>query len=150
MPAGDAPDPADAAAWRERRTAGAQGRADALARRKAAEHDEARRLLREFVAEVTARGISPGPLRARAYHGSATYRTRVSGWYVRRNGTLAVGTDGELYTLTVPSSLKGRLTGVEVSPTDPPLVVGAGGRDGESIALADLLRMRLDAGRDWP
>jgi hypothetical protein len=39
---------------------------------------------------------------------------------------------------------------VTLKPAEPPLQVGAGGRDGESIALSVLLAMRLDAGDDWP
>jgi hypothetical protein len=40
--------------------------------------------------------------------------------------------------------------GVTLRPADPPLQVGAGARDGESIALDVLLTMRLDAGNTWP
>jgi hypothetical protein len=60
-----------------------------------------------------------------------------------------VGEDGSFYILSVPGGLRARFTGVTVPPSDPPLVVGAGGRDGESIPLPDLLRLRLDAGDDW-
>lgn len=136
--------------WRERRTADARAQADALARRKRTEHEQARELLRDFVAEATRRGLEPIPLTARSYSGGARYRTHVRGWYIRRNGALAVGTDAEFYPLTVPGSLRGRLAGVRPQPAEPPLVVGAGGRDGDSIPLADLLRRRLDAGADWP
>jgi hypothetical protein len=52
--------------------------------------------------------------------------------------------------LTVPASLRARVTGVVVQPQDPRLIVGEGGRDGESMPLAALLRQRLDAGDDWP
>jgi hypothetical protein len=41
-----------------------------------------------------------------------------------------------------------RAAGVE--PTAAPLQVGAGGRDGDSVALDVLLRLRLEAGRDFP
>jgi len=39
-----------------------------------------------------------------------------------------------------------RLRGVTVEPQDPPLQVGRGARDGESIDLDALLARRLDAG----
>jgi hypothetical protein len=107
-------------------------------------------LLRDFVAEAGRRSIDPMPLTAVSYSGRGRYRTDVRGWYIRRNGSLAVGTDAQFYPLTVPGTLRERLTGVRLQPADPPLVVGAGGRDGESIPLADLLQQRLDAGRDWP
>jgi hypothetical protein len=136
--------------WRDRRRAAAEAQAEAFARRKAGEHEKARQVIQDFVAQATDRGIAPTLLTARSYSGSGRYRTRVRGWYIRRNGALAVGTDGEFYTLMVPGGLRARLTGAELPPTDPPLVVGAGGRDGESIALADLLQQRLDAGDDWP
>jgi hypothetical protein len=46
--------------------------------------------------------------------------------------------------------LRGRLAGVHVEPSDAPLQVGAGGRDGDSVALDVLLRLRLEAGSDFP
>jgi hypothetical protein len=43
-----------------------------------------------------------------------------------------------------------RLRGVTIAPSEPPLVVGVGGRDGESMPLQQLLDLRLAAGDDWP
>ena len=43
-----------------------------------------------------------------------------------------------------------RFTGVHVPPAEPRLVIGEGARDGERIALDELLRLRLEAGYDWP
>ena len=60
------------------------------------------------------------------------------------------GTDGEFYVLTVPSSLRARFAGAEVTPSLPRLVIGAGGGDGETFPLAQLLERRLDAGVPWP
>ena len=59
---------------------------------------------------------------------------------------MAIGTDGEFYLLTVPASLRARLRGVDLTPSDPPLQVGRSAVDGESISLAELLQRRLDAG----
>jgi len=53
---------------------------------------------------------------------------------------------GSFYVLGVPSSLRALLTGVTLSPSDPPIVLGKGGRDGESVALDALLELRLR----WP
>ena len=58
--------------------------------------------------------------------------------------------DGEYYVLSCPPSRLGLFRGVHLEPADPPLQVGAGARDGESIALDVLLAMRLAAGDDWP
>jgi hypothetical protein len=48
--------------------------------------------------------------------------------------------------LTVPGGLRERLSGVKLKSTPPPLIVGKGGRDGESGDIADFLKWRLDAG----
>jgi hypothetical protein len=138
----------DRDAWRDRRVDAARAQAEAHQRRRSAEHERARALLRDFVAEARERGLEPVPLQARAWSGRGRFRTDVTGWYLRRNGSLGVGTDGEFYVLGVPGGLRERLLGVRLQPTDPPLVVGAGGRDGESVPLADLLRARLDAADD--
>ncbi|MDP9416645.1 MAG: hypothetical protein M3P48_02165 [Actinomycetota bacterium] len=140
----------DGSSWQDQRRAAAAEHAAAFERRKAQEAQQARAIVADFVREAKERGLRPTALSARGYDGRARYRTGLEGWYVRRDGSLAVGTDGEFYLLTVPTSLRARFTGVEVHPDDPPLVVGAGGRDGESMPLGTLLRQRLDAGDDWP
>jgi hypothetical protein len=48
--------------------------------------------------------------------------------------------------LTVPGGLRERFTGVRLVATPPPLIVGKGGRDGETGDLAEFLRWRLQAG----
>lgn len=131
------------------RDADAHVRAQALERRRAAESEQARRLVADFVASARAHGLHTEELLARGLDGRGRYRTGVQGWYLRRNRTLGVGVDGEFYVLTVAPSLRGRLFGTRLEPSDPPLVAGAGGRDGETIAMQDLLAMRLEAGDDW-
>jgi hypothetical protein len=141
---------ADAQEWARRRREAAQEQADRLARRQAAETARAREMIRAFAREAQERGIAAGPLLARAGDGRPTYRTGLVGWYLPRDGSLGVTTDGDYYHLASPRSLKARLLGVHLEPAEPPLQVGAGGRDGESMALDVLLAMRLAAGDDWP
>lgn len=140
----------DRAAWREERRAAAEEHAAAARRREANEAAQARTLVEEFARAAVARGIPTAPLRARAQNGNATYRTQVEGWYLRRNASLGADPQGRFYVLNVPASLSARWRGVEVAPSDPPLVVGRGGRDGESIDLPQLLAQRLEAGADFP
>ena len=102
-----------------------------------------------FADEARRRGLTTRPLLALAGDGKPTYRTGLVGWYLTRDGSLAVTTEGEDYTLASPVSLRARFFGVTLRPTDPPVQVGAGARDGESIALDVLLAMRLAAGDDW-
>jgi hypothetical protein len=135
--------------WAARRGDAAAEHAARLARQRGAEAEEARVLLADFVRAARDRGIAPVPLRARAINGRTLYRTGLTGWYLRRNGTLGVDEDGQFYILSSPTSLTARLRGATLAPSDPPLVVGVGGRDGESMPLRDLLRLRLDAGPDW-
>lgn len=114
------------------------------------ETERARALVADFAAEARERGLTPTRLTAHGYNGRSTYRTRLRGWYVRADRSMAVGTDGRFYVLTVQDSVLGRLTGVAVEPQDPRPIVGEGGRDGQSMPLAALLRRRLDAGDAWP
>jgi hypothetical protein len=133
----------DGESWRERRDHAFAQHAAEDRRRREAEGRQARELVAEFVREARERGLPTSPLTARAYNGRARYRTGLHGWYLRADRSLAVGTDGELYLLAVPASLRARFTGATVQPQQPRLVVGEGGRDGESIPLQTLLRNRL-------
>lgn len=135
--------PEDPADWRDQRTDAARARADGLARRQAAESMQARELIAGFVAEARRRGVAPEVLHARSYDGRRRYRTTTQGWYLRRDRSAAVGTDGEFYLLTVPPSLAALVRGARLEPSDPPLVLGRGGRDGDSIDLVDALRRAL-------
>ncbi len=138
------------AAWHEQRRRAVDGHAAALAAGRAAEAREAAALLAGFVRQAAERGLEPHMLRARSYDGRTTYRTRIRGWYLKSNRSVAVGTDGEYYVLTVPASLRTRFTGADLSPSTPRLIVGAGGGDGETVPLTQLLDQRLDAGASWP
>jgi predicted Zn-dependent protease len=138
------------AAWHEQRRQAVAGHAAAQEAGRAAEAAQAAVLLADFVRQAAERGLAPETLRARSFNGSATYRTTLRGWYLKTNRSIAVGADGEFYVLTVPSSLRARFAGAEVAPSVPRLIVGAGGGDGETMPLAQLLRRRLDAGVSWP
>ena len=136
--------PDDAARWREERRASAAAHADALARKQAAESQQARALIATFVERALAHGPAPVELRARSYDGRARYRTPLRGWYLRRDESVAVDTAGEFYVLSTPASLAARVRGVVPAPSDPPLVLGAGGKDGESLDLTQALARVLD------
>ncbi len=140
----------DRAAWDEQRRQAIAGHAAAFEAGRAAEAEQAGKLLADFVRRAAERDLPPTVLRARAFDGHATYRTRLRGWYLKANRSVAVGEDGRFYVLSVPSSLRARFAGADVSPSTPRLIVGAGGGDGETMPLEQLLRRRLDAGAVWP
>jgi hypothetical protein len=140
----------DRAAWREQRRQAVDGHAAALGAGRTAEAEKAAVLLADFVRRAAERGLAPTVLSAQSFNGRATYRTKLHGWYLKSNKSVAVGTDGKFYTLTVPSSLRARFTGAHVEPSMPRLLIGAGGRDGETMPLAQLLERRLEAGVNWP
>lgn len=109
------------------------------------EAQAAQKLIDEFVAEATARGITAVPLRATLLSGHEV-KTDQSGWYLRKNRSLAIGTNGHYYVLTVPGGWGERLRGVKLRPTAPSLQVGRGGRDGETGDLKEFLGWRLEQG----
>jgi hypothetical protein len=135
--------------WRASRRAAFEAHAQAQRRAEAAESQRARPLVAQFVRRAREQGLTAGPLRARAYSGSATYRTRLRGWYLQPTGPLAIGEDGEFYVLITGGGLGARVRGVDVAPSPPPLAVGRGARDGESMSLSELLDWRLAAGNDF-
>ncbi|MEU1846774.1 hypothetical protein [Micromonospora sediminicola] len=138
----------DDARWRERQRHAVRAHAEAAAREREAEQAEAAELVARFAAEALRRGLPTDRLTATGHDGRGRYRTRLTGWYVDRAGSRAVDTEGRFYLLTVPPSLRSRLLGAVPRPSAPPLVVGRGGRDGESVPLATLLSRRLEAGDD--
>ncbi len=142
------PDPDAGAAkpdWRAQRAEAAESHVRALQRKRAAESEHARTLIAGFIDEARRRGLEPVPLRAT--DGRRRYRTGLTGWYLRRNERAGVTEDGAFYLLGVPTSLIALVKGVTLRPSDPPLVLGAGARDGESVDLADALARALDGTR---
>ncbi|MET7395898.1 hypothetical protein ABZS66_20620 [Dactylosporangium sp. NPDC005572] len=128
--------------WSAQRARAIAHHGAALDQRRAAEAAEATAQIAAFVTEAREAGLPAEPLKARSY-GGRTYRTRLRGWYLNPARTIAVGEDGRYYSLLVPTSATGWLTGVTVEPQPPRLIVGEGARDGESIPLATLLQRRL-------
>ncbi len=143
-------EPTDPAAVRRRQAReNAEYHHAAEARAAAAEARLTAPMVAAFAAAMRSAGVEPTRLRALPYSGSGSLRTDVVGWYVRRDHRAAVGSDGRWYVLVVAPSLRGRVSGVHIDPSDAPLHVGAGGRDGDSVALDVLLRLRLEAGTDF-
>lgn len=125
--------------WREQKTINARHQAEELARRQRKESEAAHELLVDFVAQAKDRGLEPVQLWARSYNGSSRYKTKVRGWYLKRNESVAVDTEANFYVLSVQGSLAARFVGAPITPSDPPLVLGLGGRDGESLDLTEAI-----------
>lgn len=138
----------DAVTWKDERRTAAFAHAAALERVQQAEHASARALIADFVAEARRSGLPTERLMARSYDGRHRYRTSTSGWYLRRDRNAAIGDDGLFYVLSVPSSLGAMLRGATLEPKDPPMVLGAGGKDGESVDLPIALQRALDRAID--
>jgi hypothetical protein len=120
-------------------------RVELAAGQERAESRKAQVLIDQFLVDAAAAGVAPEPLKATLYTGQSVKTDKV-GWYLRKNKSLAIGDDGSYYVLTVPGGLRERFTGVRLVATPPPLIVGKGGRDGETGDLAEFLRWRLQAG----
>jgi len=123
---------------------------EAARRRRAEQSAKAQVLVDGFVEHARSAGLATTELTARTWKGTTRYRTGIRGWYLRLDRSIGVDEDGRYYALLVPPRSFARFRGVEVEPTDPPLQVGEGARDGESIALTELLRLRLEAGDAFP
>lgn len=99
-----------------------------------------------FVARARRQGLPTVRLAAGLLGSGAKVRTDRKGWYIRANHSVAVGTDGSFFVLTVPGGWRERLTGVRLKPQPPPLIVARGGRDGESGELVAFLERTLAEG----
>ena len=137
---------ADDANERAERLERADYHARALQRRDEEEAAKAQVLVDRFVADAVERGLPTTELSAKPWSGSGRYRIGRTGWYLKHDESLAVGVDGGYYVLVVAPRRLGRWRGVTVEPSPPPLQVGKGARDGESITLKELLALRLG----WP
>ncbi|WP_270888415.1 hypothetical protein [Pedococcus sp. 5OH_020] len=133
----------DAAKRRAERAERADYHVEAQRRRSEQESAKAQVLVDRFVEKAKEAGLPTEELTARPWSGRGRYRTGVVGWYLRRDRSIGVGVDGGYYVLVVPPERFGRWRTVRVEPTAPPLQVGQGARDGESVALHVLLELRL-------
>lgn len=133
--------------WARQRAEAVRVQGERLAARQDAEHVRAEAMLREFVATARTAGPPPEDLRVQGYGGRGTARTGLKGWYLRVDRTLGVSTDGDFYVLTAPIGLLDRVRGVRPDARRPPLTLGAGGKDGESVPLADALDRLLPGWR---
>jgi hypothetical protein len=136
----------DPAKRRGERAERAEYHVEAQRRRSEQEAAEAQVLIDRFVERATRAGLPAEELTARPWSGRGRYRTGVVGWYLRRDRSVGVGVDGSYYLLVVAPHRFGRWHTVPVQPTPPPLQVGKGARDGESVTLDELLELRLH----WP
>ncbi len=133
--------------WARQRTEAAHVQAERLRARQDAEHARADAMLREFARVAAERGLEPEVLQVKGYGGRGTARTPLRGWYLRQDRSAGVSTDGDFYVLTAPLSLVDRVRGVRPAPQKPPLVLGAGGKDGESVDLDVALERLLPGWR---
>ncbi len=131
--------------WAEQRRHAVEAHAAADARRREAEAVRAQAIIADFLRAAAERNLSPVPLLAQSYGGGGGYRTGLRGWYLTPDRTVGVTTDGGYYILTVPASLRARLTGVTLERAQPRLIVGEGARDGESMPLQALLARLLES-----
>ena len=128
---------------REKRRADALERAELAERVAEREADRAQVLIDRFVADALASGPEPVSLKARTFDGHVV-RTDRRGWYLRRDRSTAIDTDGGYHVLNVPGGLMARLKGVKLKPVRPSLRVGRGGRDGETGDLGEFLSWVLE------
>ena len=119
-----------------------EARAALLASSQDRESRQAQAMIDAFVAEASESGPPPVPLQAQTLAGRHL-RTSLHGWYLRNDHSAAVGVDGCYYFLRLPDDWRAVLRGARPSPGPPPLVLGKGGKDGESIDLADALKRAL-------
>lgn len=136
-------------AWADERGEAALRKADAMARARSAESSRAAVLVAQFARDALAAGLQPERLTARAYNGSTRYRTQITGWYLKRDRSIGISTEGIFYVLSTAGGLGARFSGVTLEPGEPLMELGRGARDGESMPLVDALAGRLAAGNDW-
>ena len=124
------------------RQADARRRHELAAQAAQAEAQAAQLQLDAFIARLSELGASTEPLQATLLNGLRV-KTDKAGWYLNKARTLAVAPDGAYYQLVTTGSALARFTGVKLQPSAPTLVIGRGGRDGETGDLADFLARAL-------
>ncbi len=131
---------------RQDRAARARELGAAQDRRRRLESERAQALVDRFVEDALRAGLPTEELTARPWSGAGRYRTGLVGWYLRRDRSVGISREGGYHVLVVaPRRGWGRWRPLRLDPVPPPLVVGEGARDGESVALDTLLRIRLES-----
>lgn len=115
-------------------------------RRRQRESEQAQALVDRFVQDAVRAGLPTEELTARPWSGGGRYRTGIEGWYLKRDRSVGISREGDYHVLVVAPRRWGRWRTLRLDPVPPPLVVGEGARDGESVALETLLRIRLESG----
>jgi hypothetical protein len=118
-------------------------RVTAARRQREREAAKAQTLIDAFIEEATRVGLPTEELTARPWSGSGSYRTGVTGWFLRRDRSIGIDTEGRFYILVVPPQRFGRWRTVSIEPSLPVLQPGQGARDGETASLETLLKSRL-------
>lgn len=136
--------------WAQQQRENARARADLFAARERAESELAAAHLAQFVAAAKAAGLPAEELVVRKPGTSRFARTELRGWYLKADRSMAVSEDGAFYLLTAPLTITERFRGFNPKPSPPPLILGKGGRDGESIDLVEALDQRLPNWRQHP
>ena len=135
------------ASWISQRRQNAALHQERLERDRAAQSAQASALIQAFLASARRRGLQPEPLRVSGYSGFQA-RTNLRGWYLRLDRTVGIDTDGNFYVLTAPLSFLDRFRAQHPVASPPPLVIGQGGRDGDSIELRAALERLLPGWED--
>jgi hypothetical protein len=121
----------------------AEYRVAAARRQREREAAKAQTLIDAFIEEAARVGLPTEELTARPWSGSGSYRTGVTGWFLRRDRSIGIDTQGRFYILVVPPQRFGRWRSVSIEPSLPVLQPGQGARDGETASLETLLQLRL-------
>lgn len=128
--------------WQARRREAAAEQERRLRARKQVESGKAQAIIDAFLARAATDALPPVPLVVRGRHGGQA-RTPLHGWYLKTDSSVAVATDGRFYVLIQDLTFLERLRGYTPSPVDPPLIVGEGGGDGETIDMDAALDLHL-------
>ncbi|GMA30707.1 hypothetical protein [Litorihabitans aurantiacus] len=124
--------------WADGRREAAAEQERLLQERRAAESARAQALIDAFVATAAQDAVAPEPLVVQGYRGGRA-RTGLQGWYLKADRSVGLDTDGRFYVLRADLTLRERLRGLTPRPLPPPLIVGEGGGDGETIDMAAAL-----------
>jgi len=128
--------------WTARRREAAAEQERRLQERKRVESARAQAIIDAFLARAATDAVPPVPLVVRGRRGGQA-RTSLTGWYLKTDGSVAVSTQGGFYVLIQDLSFLERMRGYTPPPTDPPLIVGEGGGDGETIDMDAALARHL-------